>query len=108
MINYEEFKNVEMRVGKILEVEIVPDADKLYKFKVDFGNEVRQILSAIRESYPEPDYFLNRKLTFVTNLETRKIRGFESQGMVLAVDGREGQPVFLIPEEDVDPGSNVR
>ncbi len=108
-ISYEEFKKVEMRVGKILSVEIVEDADKLYKFMVDVGEDnPRQILSAIREYYPEPEIFVNKKLVFVTNLEPRVIRGYESQGMVIAVDGLEDKPVFLVPESDVPAGSKAR
>ena len=98
-----------MKVGKIISVEIVEGADKLYKFMVDLGEEnPRQILSAIREFFPTPEFFIGKKLVFVSNLEPRVIRGFESQGMVVAVDGFENQPVFLIPEEDVPNGSKAR
>lgn len=109
MINYEQFKSVEMKVGKIISGEIVEGADKLYKFQVDLGEEKpRQILSAIREYYPDINTLIGKKLVFVTNLEPRTIRGFESQGMVLAVDGVDGNPVFLVPEIDVNPGSSAR
>ncbi len=108
-ISYEEFKKVEMRVGKIISAEIVENADKLYKFMVDIGEEKpRQILSAIRECYTDPEFFIGRKLVFVTNLAPRMIRGLESQGMVVAVDGNEDQPIFLVPEEDVKSGSKAR
>jgi len=109
MISYEDFKKVEMKVGKIVSVEVVEGADKLYKFMVDLGEESpRQILSAIREYYSEPEFFVNKKLVFVSNLEPRVIRGLESQGMVVAVDGFENQPIFLVPEEDVPNGSKAR
>lgn len=109
MINYDQFKAVEMKVGKILSGEIVEGADKLYKFEVDLGEEKpRQILSAIREYYPDINVLIGKKLVFVSNLEPRTIRGFESQGMVVAVDGMDGQPVFLVPETDVNPGSKAR
>lgn len=109
MISYEDFKKVEWKVGKILSGEIVDGADKLYKFMVDVGEEnPRQILSAIREFYPNIEDFIGKKLVFVTNLEPRTIRGFESQGMVVAVDGLNGEPVFLVPESDVNPGSSAR
>ncbi len=108
-ISYEEFKKVEMRVGKIISAEIVENADKLYKFMVDIGEEKpRQILSAIREYYTDPEFFIGKKLVFVTNLAPRMIRGLESQGMVVAVDGNEDQPIFLVPEEDVKSGSKAR
>lgn len=108
-ISYADFKKVEMKVGKIISGEIVEGADKLYKFMVDLGEEnPRQILSAIREYYPNVEELIGKKLVFVSNLEPRTIRGFESNGMVLAVDGLEGQPVFIIPESDVNPGSAAR
>ncbi len=109
MISYEDFEKVEMKVGNILSGEIVEGADKLYKFVVDLGEEKpRQILSAIREYYPDINVLIGKKLVFVSNLEPRTIRGFESQGMVVAVDGLDGQPVFLVPETDVNPGSKAR
>ena len=109
MISYEDFKKVEMKVGEIMSVEIVEGADKLYKFMVNLGEESpRQILSAIREYYGDPDFFIGKKLVFVSNLEPRVIRGFESQGMVVAVDGFDNQPIFLIPEIDVPHGSKAR
>ncbi len=109
IISYEEFKKVEMKVGKIISVEIVENADKLYKFMVNVGEEnPRQILSAIREYYSDPEFFVGKKLVFVTNLAPRMIRGLESQGMVVAVDGNEDQPIFLVPEEDVPNGSKAR
>ncbi len=108
-ISYADFKKVEMKVGKIISGEIVEGADKLYKFMVDMGEEnPRQILSAIREYYPDIETLIGKKLVFVSNLEPRTIRGFESNGMVLAVDGLEGQPVFIVPEVDVNPGSAAR
>lgn len=98
-----------MKVGKIISGEAVEGADKLYRFEVDLGEEKpRQILSAIREYYPDINVLIGKKLVFVSNLEPRTIRGFESQGMVVAVDGLENQPVFLIPETDVNPGSKAR
>jgi methionine--tRNA ligase beta chain len=108
-ISYADFKKVEMKVGKIVSGEIVEGADKLYKFMVDLGEEnPRQILSAIREYYPNVEELVGKKLVFVSNLEPRTIRGLESQGMVVAVDGLEDQPVFLVPETDVNPGSKAR
>lgn len=109
MISYDDFKKVEMKVGKILSGEVVEGADKLYKFMVDLGEEQpRQILSAIREYYPNIEDLIGKKLVFVSNLEPRTIRGFESQGMVVAVDGVGDTPVFLVPENDVPPGSKAR
>lgn len=109
MINYEDFKKVEMKVGKILSGEPVEGADKLYRFDVDLGEEKpRQILSAIREYYPDITALIGKSLLFVSNLEPRMIRGLESQGMVVAVDGPDGAPVFVVPESGVNPGSAAR
>jgi tRNA-binding EMAP/Myf-like protein len=67
---------------------------------------VRQILSGIREYYPDYNELIGKQVLYIVNLEPRTIRGFESNGMLLAVG--EGAPVFLIPETPVDPGSAVR
>ncbi len=107
MISIDDIKKLDMRLGKVLVAEAVPDSDKLIRFELDFGEEQpRQILSAIREWYTEPEVLVGKMMLFVINLEPRMIRGLESQGMLLAVG--EDKPVFLIPEESVTPGSKVR
>ncbi len=109
MINYEDFKKVEMKVGEIKSSEIVEGADKLYKFEVDLGEEEpRQILSAIREYFPDPEFFVGKQFMFVTNLEPRTIRGLESNGMILAVDDADGNPMFVTPDATVPNGSSMR
>jgi methionyl-tRNA synthetase len=107
MISIDDIKKLDMRLGKVLVAEAVPDSDKLIRFELDFGEEQpRQILSAIREWYTEPEALVGKMMLFVINLEPRMIRGLESQGMLLAVG--EDKPVFLIPEESATPGSKVR
>lgn len=107
MISIDDIKKLDMRLGRVLVAEAVPDSDKLIRFELDFGEEQpRQILSAIREWYTEPEALVGKMMLFVINLEPRMIRGLESQGMLLAVG--EDKPVFLIPEEVVAPGSKVR
>jgi methionyl-tRNA synthetase len=109
MINYDDFKKVEMKAGTIVSAEIVEGADKLYKFMVNLGeDEPRQILSAIREFFPDPEFFPGKQFMFVTNLEPRTIRGLESNGMILAVDDAEGNPMFVTPKETVPNGSAMR
>lgn len=106
-ISIDDVKKLDVRVGKIVSVEVVEGADKLYKFMVDVGEESpRQILSAIREYFPEGGSLVGRSLLFVVNLEPRKLRGFESQGMLLAVG--DERPIFLVPDEEVSPGSKMR
>src|SRR5207248_7425227 len=83
-ITIDDFAKVEMRVGEVLTAERVPKSDKLLRFTVDLGEaEPRQILAGIAEYY-EPEKLVGRKLVVVSNLKPRKLRGFESQGMVLA------------------------
>ncbi|MBP9701091.1 MAG: hypothetical protein KBD54_01690 [Candidatus Pacebacteria bacterium] len=108
-ISIDDFKKVEARIGKVLVAEAVPDSDKLIRFELDFGGETPvQILSAIREWYTEPEKLVGKSLLFVTNLAPRMIRGLESNGMLMAVDGADGQPVFLVPDDATKPGALVR
>lgn len=104
-INFEEFKKVEIRMGKVIECEKVEDADKLLKLQVDFGDFKRQIVSGIAESY-SPEEIKGKTLPFIVNLEYRKFRGEESQGMLMAVDAGE-RTVLLEPNAELDPGVEV-
>ncbi len=108
-ISIEDFKKIKAQIGKVLVAEAVPDSDKLIRFELDFGEaQPRQILSAIREWYPEPEKLIGKQMLFVVNLAPRKIRGLESNGMLMAVDGIDGAPVFLVAESPVSPGTTVR
>lgn len=114
MINYEEFTKVEIRIGEILSVEVVEGADKLLRCVVDVGdvdgegNKVpRQILSGIREYFEDPQVLVGKKFPYVVNLEPRTIRGFESQGMILAAS-HEGTLALLKPTADVPAGTKIR
>jgi methionyl-tRNA synthetase len=104
-ITFDEFKKVEVRVGLVTKVEKVENADKLLKLQVDFGEFKRQIVSAIAEWY-QPEDLEGKKLPFIVNLEPRKFRGEESQGMLMAMD-TEDKPVLLVPAEDVPVGTLV-
>lgn len=109
MINYDDFKKVEMTAGKILSVEIVPDADKLLKLSVDFNEESpRQILSGIREFFPDEQILVGKVCMFVTNLETRTIRGLQSQGMILALSTDDGKFSLLCPDENIPIGTRAK
>jgi methionine--tRNA ligase beta chain len=108
-VTYEEFKKMDMRVGAIREVEPVPDTDKLLRCLIDFGEpELRQIISGIREYYPEYEKLVGKQVLYIVNLEPRTIKGYESQGMLMAIDGVDGKAVFLTPEVEVNAGSKVR
>jgi methionine--tRNA ligase beta chain len=104
-INFEEFKKLEIRIGKVLECEKVQDADKLLKLQVDFGDFKRQIVSGIAESF-SPEDLIGKSFPFIVNLEHRKIRGEASQGMILAMDVGE-KTVLLEPSSEVAPGTEV-
>ena len=108
-VSYDEFKKMDMRVGTIREVEPVPETDKLLKCMIDFGEEnPRQIVSGIREFYPEYEKLVGKQVLYIVNLEPRMIKGIESQGMLMAVDGKDGAPVFMTPEVEVHPGTKIR
>jgi methionyl-tRNA synthetase len=109
MIGIEEFVKVELRVAQILTAERVPKSDKLLRFTVDVGEaEPRQILAGIAEHY-EPETLVGRKIVVVANLKPRKLRGFESQGMVLAASvGEEGKPILATFAEDVPNGARLK
>ena len=107
-ITYEDFKKVEMKAGLILSAEKIPDTDKLLKLSVDFSEDSpRQIVSGISIHFPDLSKLVGRKCMFVTNLEPRTIKGFESNGMILAVG--EGESFSLVePSQEVLPGSSAR
>lgn len=106
MINIDDFKKVEIKIGKILSAEKLENSDKLLKLSVDFGEDApRQILSGIAEFY-DPVTLVGLQAAFVTNLEPRTLRGEVSNGMILAADG--GKPVILTPQQEVPPGSAVK
>ncbi len=108
-IKYEEFKKMDIRVGTIRALEPVEGTDKLLKCQIDFGEEnPRQIVSGIKEYYPEYEKLIGKQVLYIVNLEPRTIRDVESRGMLMAVDGKDGNPVFLIPEVEVNAGSKVR
>lgn len=106
MINYEDFKNVEMRIGRIVEAEKVEKSDKLLKLLVDFGDEKRTIVSGIAEVYT-PEDLIEKQVPFVTNLEPRTIFGIESNGMILASHDKDDKPVLLFPDKEVPDGSDI-
>lgn len=107
MISIEDFKKIDIKIGRVKSVEKVEGADKLLKFIFDFGGEEKQIISGIAEFYTDLSSLVGKEMPVIVNLEPRTIRGYESQGMVLCADS-EGHPVLLHPESDVPPGSLVK
>ena len=108
-IEIDDFAKVDLRVGQVLSAERIPKADKLLLLKVDLGEEQpRQILAGIAQYY-EPEKLVGRKVVIVANLKPRKLRGYESQGMVVAASyGEEGRPVIATFTEDVPNGARLK
>jgi methionyl-tRNA synthetase len=107
-IGIEDFVKVEMRVGQIKTAERIVGADKLLKLTVDIGTEIRQICAGIAQYY-EPESLIGRKVAVVTNLAPRKLRGVESNGMIIAASvGPEGRPVLAGFPEDVEVGARLK
>jgi methionyl-tRNA synthetase len=109
LIEIGDFARVELRVGEVLTAERVPKSDKLLRFTVDLGEaSPRQILAGIAEHY-EPEKMIGRKVIVVANLKPRKLRGYESQGMILAASiGPEGRPVIATFTEEVPNGARLK
>jgi len=108
MISIDDFKKLEIKIGKVKSVAKVENADKLLKFIFDIGNgEERQILAGIAEFYTDLESLVGMEVPLLLNLEPRMMRGLESQGMMLAADDGE-KAVLLHPDKDIPAGSIVR
>ncbi|MCA9359180.1 tRNA-binding protein [Candidatus Kaiserbacteria bacterium] len=107
-ISYDYFSKLEIKIGTIVSAEVVPDADRLLKLMVDVGEEnPRQIVSGIREYFPEPESLVGRQCPFLLNLEPRVIRGLESQGMILAAS-HEDTFGLLSPSNKLPAGTLIK
>lgn len=104
-ITIEEFKKLDIRIGKVIGVEKVENADRLLKLEVDFGEFKRQVISGISQWYKSKD-LEGKFLPFIVNLEPRNFCGLESQGMLMAIEG-EDRPVLLEPQGKVNPGDKI-
>lgn len=107
-IKYDEFAKVDLRVGTINKIEDIDGADKLYKLEVDLGNEKRTICAGIKQHYKKEE-LKDKQIIVVTNLEPRKMKGIESQGMLLAAVSEDRSKVILLsPEKKIESGSKVQ
>ena len=106
VIQYDDFAKLELKTGTVVSCEKVEKADKLLKLKVDLGNEKRTIVSGIALHY-KPEEVVGKQVIVVTNLAPRKMKGIESQGMILTAEDSDGKLQLLKPENNVAPGSNV-
>ncbi len=118
MISFDDFKKLDLRIGKIVAAERIEGSDKLLRLEVDLGSETRpaaeggevrlrrQLVAGIAEHYV-PNTLIGREIVVVANLEPRVLKGVESQGMLLAASC-DTAPVLLSPDRDVPPGSIVK
>lgn len=105
-IAYEDFMKMDIRVGTILEAEKVEKADKLLKLKVDTGVDQRIVVSGIAEHFT-PEEVIGKQVSVLLNLQSRKIRGIESQGMILMAEDETGKLNFIMPPNPVNPGAEI-
>jgi methionyl-tRNA synthetase len=109
----DEFKNCDLRVGKVITAEHVEGSEKLLRLQIDLGEKdeagdpkLRQILSGIATVYT-PEEMAGKQVIIIANLDSRMMMGFESQGMLLAASDADGRPVLLSPTGEVAPGTKI-
>ena len=109
MVSFEEFSKIDLRIGQIIKVESIPNFNKVYKAEVDLGFEKRIVIVGAAPHY-KPEELEGRLVIVCSNLTPKKIGNIESKGMILALDGTNGKPIFLTinKEEIVELGSKVR
>ena len=105
-ITFDDFTKIDLRTATILEAEKVEKADKLLKLKVDTGVDVRTVVSGIAESF-SPEEIIGKQVMILLNLAPRKIRGIESQGMLLLTTKPDGKLSFVTPDETVENGIEI-
>lgn len=105
-IQFDDFSKLDLRIGTVLECIKVPKADKLLQFLIDDGMEKRTIISGIAAWY-KPEDLVGKQICFIANLEPRKLRGIESQGMILSVENADGSLSLIQPSKEVNPGSQI-
>ena len=106
-ITFDDFVKLKLRVGKVTEAQPHPNADKLILMQVDLGDEKRQLCAGLR-GYYEPEDLVGKNIIMVVNLPPRKMRGLESQGMLLAASTPDhSQVILLTTDKDIAPGSAV-
>ena len=107
MITLDDFKKLEIRIGKVVSAEKISDSDKLIKFVFNIGSENRQIIAGIAELFPNPEVLLGKEMPVLLNLKPKKFKGNISEGMIIAADV-DGRPILLHPEKEIPPGSIIR
>ncbi len=106
-ISFDDFTKMDIRIGTILEAEKVAKTKKLLKLLIDTGIDKRTVVSGIAEYY-QPEDIIGKQVSILVNLAPRKIKGIESQGMILMGEDANGELVFIQPSKEIKPGSEVR
>ncbi len=106
-IEFDDFMKMDIRTGTIIEAEKVAKTKKLLKLKIDTGIDRRTVVSGIAEYY-EPEQIVGKQVSILVNLKPRKLRGIESQGMILMAEDKDGKLVFVAPEQKISNGSEVK
>ncbi len=106
MIPFNDWKKIDLRIGKILEINDHPDADKLFVMKIDIENEIRTIVAGIKKHYTKKE-LINKKVIVFTNLEQKELRGIKSEGMILAAV-KDDKVVLISPDKDIEVGAVVQ
>jgi len=108
IITFDEWAKLDLRIGQIIEIEDIENADKLYKLSIDLGSETRTVCAGIKQYYSK-DELKGKKIVFLSNLAPRKMKGIMSEGMILAAVNKEESEVVLIsPESEIEVGSKIR
>lgn len=105
-VSLRDFEKISLKIGRVVSAERIPGMKKILKVKVDVGEKMLEMIAGGAEYYT-PEYFVNRRVVVITNLEPKVIAGVRSEGMLLAAD-LGGRPVWLTVDEDVPPGTKVR
>lgn len=106
MITFDDFSKLDLRVGKVLTVELHPNAEKLYLLTIDIGEKTISLVAGIKPFYAVED-LVGKSLVVLTNLEPKTIRGVASEGMVLAAQSKDDASV-IVCDKKVEPGSIVK
>ncbi|MCQ2298636.1 MAG: methionine--tRNA ligase [Bacteroidales bacterium] len=107
IVEFDDFGKVDIRVGTVLECTKVPKADKLLQFKIEDSMGTRTIVSGIAKYYPEPEKLVGQQVCFIANFAPRKLKGIESQGMILSAEDKDGRLVLITPSQLVTPGCSI-
>jgi len=106
-ISFQEFQRLDIRIGLVVNASRVEGTENLIKMDVDLGGEKRQAVAGLAKWY-KPEQLVGKKYIFVANLKPARLRGVESNCMILAADNNKGKVVLLVPEADIEIGSKVR